>query len=446
MKPSSFPIKSCLVFCTLLAGLLQSAQAVPPEKNRVIATTDGEVDDRCSMLRFLLYANEWDIQGLVHSSSKYHWKGDESTPGKNWNPVQWLDGQIDAYAAVYPRLIQHDPGYPSPEYLRSRAYVGNIASVGDMRAPTPGSDRIVEVLLQPDESPVWLQAWGGSNTIARALKTIREQYPDRIAEVTKKARIYLITEQDDTFRTYIHPEWPGITVLRSGGPAFGAIAYHWRKIQPAGLHPYFDATWMTRNILQGHGPLCGMYEANKDGSFRSEGDSPAFLHLIPTGLRSEENPGYGGWGGRFALDGGYWRSTDTDGCNPHSILRWATDFQNDWAARADWCVKDFGEANHAPVLSLEGPLDRRLRPGEKGSVAVRRLDDPDGDLVSLRWWQFIEAGTASEVRIEILPDGKQATFQAPEEPGKTIHLIAEAADNGTPPLKHWQRVVFTIAE
>ena len=41
-------------------------------KPRIIATTDGEIDDRCSMVRFLLYANEWDIEGIIYCSSKFH--------------------------------------------------------------------------------------------------------------------------------------------------------------------------------------------------------------------------------------------------------------------------------------------------------------------------------------------------------------------------------------
>ena len=45
------------------------------EKPRIIATTDGEIDDRCSMVRFLLYTNEWDIEGIIISSSEFHWKG-----------------------------------------------------------------------------------------------------------------------------------------------------------------------------------------------------------------------------------------------------------------------------------------------------------------------------------------------------------------------------------
>ena len=132
---------------------------------------------------------------------------------------------------MYPNLKLHKQDYPTPQYLRSQVFDGNVAFERDMSAPTPGSMRIVEVLLDPDDSPVWLQAWSGSNTIARALKTIQEKHPERVAKVAKKARIYLITEQDNTFKTYLRPEWPGIQILRSAGPTFGAIAYDWKKIQ-----------------------------------------------------------------------------------------------------------------------------------------------------------------------------------------------------------------------
>ena len=37
--------------------------------------TDAEVDDMNSLIHVLLYSNEVDIQGIVQSSSKFHWKG-----------------------------------------------------------------------------------------------------------------------------------------------------------------------------------------------------------------------------------------------------------------------------------------------------------------------------------------------------------------------------------
>ena len=56
--------------------------------------------------------------------------------------------------------------------------IGNIQFEGDYREPTEGSDYIVEILLDDDMRDLYLQAWGGTNTIARALLSIEETYKD----------------------------------------------------------------------------------------------------------------------------------------------------------------------------------------------------------------------------------------------------------------------------
>ena len=155
-----------LLGCGLM--LTSMANAQPPQVNarpRVIATTDGEIDDRCSMVRFLMYANEWEIEGLIHSSSRFHWLGN------TWSGVEWINAQIEQYSRIYPYLRQNADGYPTPEELRSKVYVGNILNVGEMEEDSPGADRIVQVLLDDRPGPVYLQAWGGTNTIAKALDT-----------------------------------------------------------------------------------------------------------------------------------------------------------------------------------------------------------------------------------------------------------------------------------
>ncbi len=162
-----------------------SASAAEPVKPRVIVTSDGEIDDQCSMIRFLLYANEWDIAGIITTSSQYHWQGHK------WAGDDWIEPDLKAYAQVYPNLLKHDARYPAPEYLRARTVLGNVKSEGEMTEVTPGSELIVKVLLdKSDDLPIWLQAWGGMNTIARALKTIEEKHPERMAEVAKKMRFF----------------------------------------------------------------------------------------------------------------------------------------------------------------------------------------------------------------------------------------------------------------
>lgn len=248
---------TALMCVAVLYGNAFADEVQAAKRSRIIATTAGEIDDRCSMVRFLLYANEWDIEGIIYSSSKFHWKGHK------WCEVGWFEEDINKYAKFYGNLKKHAPGFPSPDELRKKVYVGNIDNVGSMDKDTPGSDRIVEVLLDSKPGPVYLQAWGGTNTIARALWKIQHEYPNQMSKVSQKAVIYIILDQDKTFREYIQPNWPNIMVLGSFRQ-FATIAYRWQTIIPKDQHKYYYGLWMKRNILQGHGPLCATYEAHND--------------------------------------------------------------------------------------------------------------------------------------------------------------------------------------
>jgi hypothetical protein len=345
---------------------------------------------------------------------------------------------------------------------------------------TAGSQLIVKVLLdETDNRPIWLQAWGGPNTIARALKTIEEEHPERVAGVAKKIRFYFIWEQDNTYQSYIRPHWGKYDIPTIISDQFIAIAYdNQRGAVPQEMKRYYSAEWMNQNLLRNHGPLLALYKAHDDGRFRSEGDSPSFLHVIPTGLRSTESPGWGGWGGRYVrvrentwldpvLESGYqypegrWYSSTAWGRQRarreiaddpalraylKPMWRWIDALQNDFAGRADWCVKPYDRANHPPVVKLAHALDLKARPGEKVSLSAEGSADPDGDALTYRWWQYQEADTYDGT-IDIANAGKRdASFTVPGDGGKgrTIHVICEVTDDGTPPLTRYRRVVVEI--
>ncbi len=457
----------------LFAGSVPVQKVEAQERPRVIVTSDGEVDDECSLVRFLLYANEWDIEGIVTSSSQYHWQG------HRWAGDDWAQPYLDAYAEVYPNLVKHDPTYPAPEYLRARTVLGNVKAEGEMEEMTAGSQLIAKVLLdESDSRPVWLQAWGGPNTIAGALKAIEEKHPDKMAEVAKKIRFYFIWEQDNTYQSYIRPRWGGFGIPTIISDQFLALAYERQRVIPQEKQRYFSAAWMNQHILQDRGPLLALYKAHEDGRFRSEGDSPAFLHVIPNGLRSMESPAWGGWGGRFVrvrdntwldpvLEPGYqypegrwyassaWGRTRLQKEIPNDAelvaylqpqWRWIDAVQNDFAARADWCVKSYDQANHPPVVKLAHAHDPKARPGESVSLSAKGTTDPDGDPLAFHWWQYREAGTC-DGSIEIRNAAKrEASFLAPRDAGagKTIHVICEVTDAGTPPLTRYQRVIVEV--
>jgi hypothetical protein len=197
-------------------------------------------------------------------------------------------------------------------------------------------------------------------------------------------------------------------------------------------------------------------------------------------LRSLESPDWGGWGGRYVLvlentwldpvpekgyeypDGRWFSSTawgressrkgsTTSNSVEHKeyfkpIWRWSDALQNDFASRADWCVKSFEEANHPPVVELRHSADLTSKPDVRVKLSAKGTSDPDGDKLSYRWWQYEEADTYKGT-IEISNAEKQeASFTVPADAarGETIHLVCEVKDNGTPVLTRYQRVVIEI--
>ena len=456
----------------------RTGQIIAEDTNRprVIVTTDGEIDDECSLVRFLLYSNEWDIEGIITSSSQYHWHGHK------WAGDDWMEPTLKAYGEVYPNLTKHDSNYPTPEYLREHCFLGNVEREGEMDSVTAGSQQIVKVLLdETDKRPIWIQAWGGTNTIARALKTIEEDYPEKMKTVADKMRFFFIWEQDSTYQAYIRPHWSKYNIKTIISDQFEAIAYRWKMVQPEDMQKYYEGSWMKENILQGHGALCSSYKAHENGDFRSEGDSPAFLHTINVGLRNLENPSWGGWGGRYVkvrentyldpvpVEGyqypeGRWYGENGWGrCSLRSgstatekerniyfkpMWRWGAAMQNDFAARADWCVEPYEKANHAPVVVLAHATDLQARAGDTVELSAEETKDPDGDKLTYRWWQYVEAGTYSgNVKIEGM-QGVHASVIVPEDakPGNTIHVICEVTDDGIPQLTRYQRIVIQIVK
>lgn len=199
-------------------------------KIRTIITQDAEVDDQNSLRHFLFYANEVELQGIVQTSSKFHWKGVPGTKAKpivlpdefggdghdyepfdkpyRWTGTDWMMRVIDDYEKDYPNLCRHADGYPTPDYLRSITKVGNVGYKGEIEAPTDGSELIRKTILDDDERTLYLQVWGGCNTIVRALMDIQAefggtpQWPALHEKLTKKIVITACGEQDETYRTY----------------------------------------------------------------------------------------------------------------------------------------------------------------------------------------------------------------------------------------------------
>jgi len=128
------------------------------------------------------------------------------------------------------------------------------------------------------------------------------------------------------------------------------------------------------------------------------------------------------------------------------INRWMGAIQNDFAARVDWCVKPYAQANHQPVVKLAHAPDLKAKPGATVALSAQGTSDPDGHALTYKWWQYEEADTYPGV-VEIKDSAEQeASFTVPKDAGKgvTIHIICEVTDSGSPPLTRYQRVVAEI--
>ena len=202
------------------------------KKPRVVITADPELDDNNSMIRYVLMSDGYQTEGLIYASSQFHWTGDGTGKTLNvpnreynrnglnlcpctswrWNPKErFIDDIVDAYEKAYPNLRIHSKGYPSPSGLRSRIKWGNVQFDGEMEKDTDGSNLIKSLLLDNTNEPIYLHAWGGLSTIARALKSIEEQYKNTPqwsairAKVISKAVIHPSGDQDNTGGDYIRP-------------------------------------------------------------------------------------------------------------------------------------------------------------------------------------------------------------------------------------------------
>jgi hypothetical protein len=129
-----------------------------------------------------------------------------------------------------------------------------------------------------------------------------------------------------------------------------------------------------------------------------------------------------------------------------TLWRWREDFQNDFAARMDWCVKPFNEANHAPVVKLNHKDNITVKSGEQIVLDATPTTDPDGDGLSFLWFPYKEAGTyKGNLRMGVANIPRFPHIKAPEvEKPETIHFIVAVTDKGMPRLTRYKRVIVTV--
>lgn len=413
----------------------------PPEKR-------SDPDDVQSMVRFLLYANEFEIAGLIAASG---------TLANVANKQNMLD-MLDVYDRVDGRLRRHDSAYPTAASLRKATKAGLSGTYGKPWEAIIGegkdseaSAHIVDLLEGPDSRPIWFCFWGGSQELAQALYRLKQDHhdPAEMEKIISRIRVYLIGRQDGSAQWLID-EFPEMTILLSQA-AYRGFFFN----APGADRSVGDINWTDTHLRHGHGPLGALYprsgwDHTAEGVI--EGDSPSFLHLVSSlrGLNDPEKPDYGGWGGRFEKAGSgnaHWVDAPEGAA---SIIRWLHARQNDFAARMDRCIRKPGAVNRNPVAVLQD--DRSLnilylsaKAGSEIELDATGSGDPDGSAIDYVWSVYREAGSYPGTVQLTRQDGPKTSLQLPEDAGgTTLHVVLEVKDRGEPPLSAYRRVVITV--
>lgn len=445
------------------------------KKLRVLVLTDIEADpdDAQSMVRFLTYSNQWDVEGLIATISIH-----QQTRVAPESIIKILD----AYKKVQTNLLKHEKGYPSYDELKPKVKKGlavyGMQGVGEGK-DSEGSDWIVKVLEKNDDRILWIPVWGGTNTLAQALWKIKNTKSATEAEkLYKKIRVYTISDQDDT-GPWIRKNFPNIFYVVTPGYNYAKATWLGMAFPAPGSNTEVVSTdWLAKNIQQGHGPLGAVYP---DVAYGMEGDTPSFLSLISNGLNDPEHPNFGGWGGRYEFHLPEFEDSNTGRFkrdnwpkdepetraiwtnasdsivspldkkpyvgNSETIWRWRQEFQNDFAARMLWATKNFNECNHPPMPVLGHSDHLTVKSGEQFHLNADGTTDPDGDSISYLWFQYAEAGSYKGIVSfkPYSPNLYNIPVTAPVvNSTQTIHFILKVTDKGTPPLTRYKRVIVTV--
>jgi hypothetical protein len=196
------------------------------------------------------------------------------------------------------------------------------------------------------------------------------------------------------------------------------------------------------------------------------------MHVYPNGLNDPEQIDQGGWGGRFSFtkqEGirsmSEVHKTDQEAesvFDPYfmygnteeggaAIKRWNEGYNNDFAARMDWSITSkYSDANHHPLAVLNGDRTRQVLvktviAGSNIELSAEGSVDPDGNELSYSW-QFYDEPSSYNGLVRLMENSSaKAKLAIPEDAGgKTIHIILEVRDNGTPGLLAYRRMVLNV--
>ena len=369
----------------LMAQLIAAVACA--EKPRVIVSTDiggSDNDDFQSLVHFLVYADLFDVEGLI-----------ASPPGAGGK--SHIEEVLTAYNADY-NTLQTYGDYPTYAALLGVTRQGATAAGGPGSGKsTEGSNLIVTAANKNDPRPLWILTWGSLTDVAQALYDA--------PHITAKIRLYSIAgaynlrhdvaSHDYIFNTHADLWWIQSTAT-------------YRGMYLGGNHKGdLDRTVFVSTHVQGHGALGALYYLKMNTL--KMGDTPSVLYLLSPlvgGVGNWDDPTGDSWGGRFQNPGHgprYW----TDITGDYTIDRvhvniWREQFLRDWQARMDRCLVPNPDAplaepteplNTLPVVVIDPPATATVVSGTPLTFTGEATDADDGDVTdSLVWSSNLDGG------------------------------------------------------
>jgi hypothetical protein len=252
--------------------------ALAGHRYRVIVSTDiggTDPDDFQSMVHFLLYADIFDIEGLISTSGI-------SGPGR----VQDIFDVIDCYEKDYANLRKYSDKYPTPEALRAITKQGetNFVPYPGVQSSTEGSEWIVACARRDDPRPLYILGWGGIEDVAQAL----HDAPD----ILPKLRMYWVAGPNKKWGPhqyqYVVENHPDLWIIEANSTYRGWFVGGNQEGQ-------WGNTEFVKKHIAGKGALGEYFNTKLEGTIKM-GDTPSVGWLL---RGTPEDPSQPSWGGHF---------------------------------------------------------------------------------------------------------------------------------------------------
>lgn len=235
-----------------------SCSAIQPAhtRPRVLVLTDiaNEPDDAESLVRLLVYAHQFRLQGFVATTS--YWLNAST------HEDQIID-TLNVYGRVLSNLTAHASGWPDAQFLINNTKAGlpvyGMEGVGEGK-DSDGSELLIRSVddAEEEEEPLWVLCWGGTAVLAQALwKVNATRSAGEVERFVRKLRVYTVSDQDNT-GTWIRRNWPQLFYIASvhqfnmyAVAAWGGISgegyYHFEHLG-ANNSSAFSRDWIKKNI------------------------------------------------------------------------------------------------------------------------------------------------------------------------------------------------------